>query len=91
MPSAGDLTALVKDGARMNRLMKEASEVAIDPNLPPVILQGNELGLVDYMYWAFKIYGININALVLFYFTLLFVPWRCSSLLSAIVASVCSC
>ena len=65
--------ALVADGARMNRLMKEASEVAIDPNLPPVILQGNELGLVDYTYWAFKLYGISINALVLFYFTLLFV------------------
>jgi hypothetical protein len=57
----------------MNRLMQQASDVAIDPKLPAVILQGNELGLVDYMYWAFKIYGININALVLFYFTLLFV------------------
>ena len=57
----------------MNQLMKEASEVAIDPKLPPVILQGNELGLVDYTYWAFKLYGISINALVLFYFTLLFV------------------
>jgi hypothetical protein len=73
MPSGADLAALVEDGARMNRLMKAASEVAIDPKLPPVILQGNELGLVDYMYWAFKIYGININALVLFYFTLLFI------------------
>ena len=36
-------------------------------------MQGNELGLVDYTYWAFKLYGISINALVLFYFTLLFV------------------
>jgi hypothetical protein len=53
--------------------MQEASKVTIDPNLPPVILQGNELGLVDYTYWAFKLYGININALVLFYFTLLFI------------------
>ena len=72
LPTDADLAALVKDGARMNRLMKEASEVAIDPSLPPVILQGNELGLVDYMYWAFKIYGINVNALFLFYSTLLF-------------------
>ena len=38
-----------------------------------MILQGNELGLVDYTYWAFKLYGISINALVLFYFTLLFI------------------
>jgi hypothetical protein len=73
MPSAQQRAALVADGAGMNRLMKEASEVAIDPTLPPVILQGNELGLVDYTYWAFKLYGVSINALVLFYFTLLFV------------------
>jgi hypothetical protein len=73
LPTQAQRTALVADGVRMNRLMKEASEVAIDPKLPPVILQGNELGLVDYTYWAFKLYGISINALVLFYFTLLFV------------------
>ena len=73
MPSAQQRAALVADGVRMNQLMKEASEVAIDPTLPPVILQGNELGLVDYTYWAFKLFGISINALVLFYFTLLFV------------------
>jgi len=73
MPSAAERQALVYDGARMDRLMKEASEVAVDPKLPPVILQGNELGLVDYTYWAFKLYGISVNALVLFYFTLLFI------------------
>ena len=73
MPTAEQRAALVADGARMDRLMKEASKVAIDPTLPPVILQGNELGLVDYTYWAFKLYGISINAFVLFYFTLLFV------------------
>jgi hypothetical protein len=73
LPTPAQRAALVADGARMNRLMKEASEVAIDPKLPPVILQGNELGLVDYTYWAFKLYGISIDALVLFYFTLLLV------------------
>jgi len=73
LPTDAQRAALVADGARMNRLMKEASEVAVDPELPPVILQGNELGLIDYTYWAFKIYGISINALVLFYFTLLLV------------------
>jgi hypothetical protein len=73
LPTQAQRAALIADGARMNRLMKEASEVAIDPTLPPVILQGNELGLVDYTYWAFKLYGISIDALVLFYFTLLLV------------------
>jgi hypothetical protein len=71
LPTPQQRAALVADGARMNQLMKEASEVAIDTKLPPVILQGNELGLVDYTYWAFRLYGISINALVLFYFTLL--------------------
>jgi hypothetical protein len=73
LPTPAQRAVLVADGARMNQLMKEASEIAIDPKLAPVILQGNELGLVDYTYWAFKLYGISINALVLFYFTLLFV------------------
>jgi len=73
MPTGPEQQALVMDGARMDRLMQEASKVTIDPNLPPVILQGNELGLVDYTYWAFKLYGISVNALVLFYFTLLFI------------------
>jgi hypothetical protein len=71
LPTQEQRAALVADGTRMNELMKDASEVAIDPTLPPVILQGNELGLIDYTYWAFKLYGISINALVLFYFTLL--------------------
>ena len=73
LPTQEQRAALVADGARMNQLIKDASQVAIDPKLPPVILQGNELGLVDYTYWAFKLYGISINALVAFYFTLLFV------------------
>jgi hypothetical protein len=73
LPTQEQRAALIADGARMNQLMKEASEVSIDPTLPSVILQGNELGLVDYTYWAFKLYGISINALVLFYFTLLLV------------------
>lgn len=73
LPTPAQRAALVADGVRMNRLMKEASEVTIDPKLPPVILQGNELGLVDYTYWAFKLYGVSIDALVLFYFTLLLV------------------
>jgi len=71
MPDPAARAALIADGARMNQLMQDASGVTIDPKLPPVILQGNELGLVDYTYWAFKLYGISINALVLFYFTLL--------------------
>jgi hypothetical protein len=73
LPNPAARAALIADGARMNQLMQDASRVAIDLKLPPVILQGNELGLVDYTYWAFKLYGISINSLVLLYFTLLLV------------------
>src|SRR5215510_6757315 len=51
--------ALVRDTARMNGLLQEAARVPIDPALPPVILTGNELGLVDFYYWAFRIFGLN--------------------------------
>src|SRR5262245_23818386 len=65
--------ALVRDTARMNGLLQEAARVPIDPALPPVILTGNELGLVDFYYWAFRIFGLNLNSLVLFYYSILFV------------------
>ena len=90
LPTPAQRAALVADGVRMNRLMKEASEVAIDPKLPPVILQGNELGLVDYTYWAFKLYGISINALVAVLFHLAVGLGRaCSSSRSADRGSAC--
>ena len=65
--------ALVRDQARMNQLIQDASRVPIDPGLEPVILTGNELGLADYFYWAFRIFGLNVKALALFYYSILFV------------------
>ena len=40
-------------------------------NLEPVILKGNELGLADFFYAAFRLFGLNLNALVLFYYLIL--------------------
>jgi hypothetical protein len=65
--------ALVTDGSRMNQLIQEASRVPINVNLEPVILKGNELGLADFFYAAFRLFGLNLNALVLFYYSVLFI------------------
>jgi hypothetical protein len=65
--------ALVMDGSRMNQLIQEASHVPINVNLEPVILKGNELGLADFFYAAFRLFGLNLNALVLFYYCVLFI------------------
>ncbi len=73
LPTPEQRRALVQDGARMNQLLQEAARVPIDPKLEPVTLTGNELGLADYFYWAFRIYGLNLNALVLFYYSILLV------------------
>jgi len=64
---------LVNDTARMNQLLLDASRAPIDATLPPVTLTGNELGLADFFYWSFRIFGLNLNSLVLFYFSILFV------------------
>ena len=71
LPTAQELSALTHDGARMEKLIREAIQVPIDASLPPVILHGNEKGLADFYYFAFELFGLNINALVLFYYLLL--------------------
>jgi hypothetical protein len=73
LPTPEQRHNLVRDGARMNQLIQQASRVPIDSNLPPVILTGNELGLSDFFYWAFRIFGLNLNALVLLYYSILLV------------------
>jgi hypothetical protein len=65
--------ALTRDGPRMDRLLQEASRTPIDPSLEPVILTGNELGLVDFFYWSFRTFGLKLNSLVFFYYSILLV------------------
>ena len=71
LPKPDALLALIHDPARLNKLFQEASKVAIDPSLPPAKLQGNELGLAEYYYWAFSLFGVSLFAMWAFYFTLL--------------------
>jgi len=62
---------LTHDGARMNRLIQGGSRTPIDEKLPPVILMANELGEADFFYWAFQLFGLNLNAFVVFYYSIL--------------------
>ena len=71
LPTAEQISALTHNGPRMEQLMRDASRAPIDQSLPPVVLHGNEKGLADYYYLAFELFGLNINALVLFYYLLL--------------------
>jgi hypothetical protein len=73
VPTPEQWRALTHDEARMNRLLQDASRTPIDLTLPPVILAGNELGLADFFYWSFRIFGLELNSLVLFYYSLLLV------------------
>ncbi|MGE5537985.1 MAG: hypothetical protein ACM30I_05175 [Gemmatimonas sp.] len=71
LPSGQERHDLVFDPDRMEELIREARDAPIDYTLPPVMVQGNELGVADYYYWSFKLFGLNLRALWLFYFSLL--------------------
>jgi hypothetical protein len=60
--------ALLNDGARLDRIIRQAREVAIDDSLPPDIIKANELGLSDYIYWSFHLFGDKISSLYYFFF-----------------------
>jgi hypothetical protein len=71
LPSPQELRALVFDGARMEALVRGAAAVAVDDSLPPVTLNGNEKGLADFYYLAFKLFGMHIWAFTTLYFVIL--------------------
>jgi len=71
LPTWKELTDLVSDRARMEKLLKEASQVPVDHGLPHVTLAGSEKGLADYYYWAFRLFGLNLPALAKFYYVIL--------------------
>jgi hypothetical protein len=55
--------ALLNDGPRLDRIIRQARDVSIDPNLPPEVIKANELGLADYIYVAFRLFGDKISSL----------------------------
>jgi hypothetical protein len=71
LPTQTQLRELVYDPARLERLFQDAAKTPIDERLAPVKIAGNDKGLADYYYWAFRLFGINLTALWLFYLVLL--------------------
>lgn len=60
--------ALLTDGPRLDRIIEQAKNVPIDSSLPPAIIQGNEVGLADYMFLAFRLFGDKISSLYYLYY-----------------------
>jgi len=73
VPTPGERRALVTDGHRMDRLIRDAAHIPVDATREPVILKANELGLADFYYWAFRLFGLKVEALVPFYYSILLV------------------
>jgi hypothetical protein len=60
--------ALLTDGPRLNRIIQQAKDAAVDSSLPPEIIQANELGFADYIYFSFRLFGDRISSLYYFFY-----------------------
>jgi hypothetical protein len=68
--SRDDWDLLLADGPRVDRAIKAALDVSIDPSLPPDIIRGNELGFADYAYLSFILFGAKVSSFYYFFFLL---------------------
>jgi hypothetical protein len=59
---------LLNDGPRLDRIIRQAKDVSIDTDAPPDIIRANELGLADYMYFSFRLFGDKISSLYYFFY-----------------------
>jgi hypothetical protein len=59
---------LLSDGPRLDRIIQQAIDVPIDAGLQPEIIQANELGLADYIYFSFRLFGDKISSLYYFFY-----------------------
>jgi hypothetical protein len=64
------ISALLNDGPRLDRMIQQAMDVRIDPTLPPELIRANELGLADYIYVSFRLFGARISSLYYFLFVI---------------------
>ena len=60
--------ALLTDGPRLDRIVQQAKDAVIDAGLPPEIIQANELGFADYIYFSFRLFGDKISSLYYFFY-----------------------
>jgi len=59
---------LLTDGPLLDRIIKQAIDAPIDTSLPPDIIQANELGFADYIYFSFRLFGDRISSLYYFFY-----------------------
>jgi len=59
---------LLTDGPLLNRIIEQAIDEPIDTSLPPEIIQANELGFADYIYFSFRLFGDRISSLYYFFY-----------------------
>lgn len=62
---------LYENGAKLNRILNAAVHVPIDQKIKPEIIRGNELAYVDYIYIAFKLFGVEVSSLYYLYYLIL--------------------
>ena len=60
--------ALIDDGPRLDRIIRQARDVPVDPDLAPQIIEANELGLADYIYLGFRLFGDKITSFYSLFF-----------------------
>jgi hypothetical protein len=59
---------LLTDGSLLNRIIEQAKDAPVDTGLPPEIIQANELGFADYIYFSFRLFGDRISSLYYFFY-----------------------
>jgi hypothetical protein len=59
---------LLTDGPQLNRIIRQAIDGPIDASLPPEIIQANELGYADYIYFSFRLFGDKVSSLYYFFY-----------------------
>jgi hypothetical protein len=66
-----DFNALLNDGPRLDRMIQQAMDVRVDPDLPPELIRANELGLSDYITLSFRLFGARLASLYYLLFSMI--------------------
>lgn len=66
-----DWARLWTETGKLDGILQQARDVTVDRTLPPELLDANDLGYADYMYYAFRIFGLKVSSLYYLYFLIL--------------------
>jgi hypothetical protein len=67
------IAGLFRSAEALDNSLREALKVPVDERQQYETLQGNDLGYADYMYLAFKLFGLHTTSLYDLYFALLLI------------------